>query len=148
MPATFSLDLRQRVVAAVDAGDATHAQVAVRFAVSLGWVRKLLGQRRRVGHVEPLGHRGGAPRRLDERAIEAVLAAVAAQPDIALEELRLRLRRRERVRVSVPTLYRVIEALGLPRKKRRSSPARPIEGRAACLPRSACARIDSGRRVG
>ncbi len=125
MPATYSLDLRRRVVAAVDAGGATQEQVAARFSVSLGWVRKLLGQRRRVGHVEPIGHRGGAPRRLDKRAVEAVRAAVAAQPDIALEELRLRLRRRERVRVSVPTLYRVIEALGLPRKKRRFSPAKP-----------------------
>ena len=127
MPATYSLDLRRRVVAAVDAGNATQAQVATRFSVSLGWVRKLLGQRRRVGHVEPIGHRGGPPRRLDERALEAVRAAVTAQPDIALEELRLRLRRRERVRVSVPTLYRVVEALGLPRKKRRSSPAKLIK---------------------
>ena len=117
MPATYSLDLRRRMVAAVDEGSATQEQVAVRFSVRLGWVRKLLGQRRRVGHVEPLGHRGGAPRRLDERAIEAVRAAVTRQPDIALEELRLRLRRCERVRVSVPTLYRMIERLGLPRKK-------------------------------
>ena len=124
MPATYSLDLRRRVVAAVDVGDATQEQVAARFAVSLGWVRKLLGQRRRVGHLEPLGHRGGAPRCLDERAVEAMRAAVTRQPDIALEELRLRLRRREQVRVSVPTLYRVIKALGLPRKKRPSSPAK------------------------
>ena len=131
MPATYSLDLRRRVVASVDAGDATQPQVAARFSVSLGWVRKLLGQRRRTGHIAPIGHRGGAPRRLDEHAIEAVRAAVTAQPDIALEELRLRLRRRERVRVSVPTLHRVIEALGLPRKKRRSWPARPTKQNAA-----------------
>ncbi len=108
------------MVAAVDAGKGTQEQIAARFAVSLGWVEKLLRQRRRVGHVEPLGHRGGAPRCLDERAVEAVRAAVAAQPDIALEELRLRLRRRERVRVSVATLGRLVAALGLPRKKRRS----------------------------
>ena len=125
MPATYSLDLRARVVAAVDAGGATHAQVAARWSVSLGWVRKLLAQRRRLGHIDPVGHRGGAKRRLDEPAIEAVRAAVAAQPDIALEELRLRLRRRERVKVSVPTLWRTLEALGLPRKKRRSSPGKP-----------------------
>ena len=136
MPATYSLELRRRVVAAADEGSATQEQVAVRFSVSLGWVRKLLGQRRRVGHVEPLGHRGGAPRRLDERAIEAVRAAVTRQPDIALEELRLRLRRSERVRVSVPTLYRVIEALGLPRKKRRSLPAKPTKKNAVLCARA------------
>lgn len=118
MPATYPEDLRRRVVVAVDAGDTTQAAVAMRFAVSVSWVKKLLRQRRRVGHVEPLGHHGGARRRLDERALEAVRLAVIAQPDIALEELRRHLRRRQSVRVSVPTLCRVVEALGLPRKKR------------------------------
>ena len=120
MPAAYSLDLRRRVVAAVDAGEGTQEQIAARFAVSLGWVEKRLRQRRRVGHVEPLGHRGGAPRRLDERGVAAVRAAVSAQPDIALVELRLRRRRQARLRVSVATLGWLVAALGLPRKKRRS----------------------------
>lgn len=119
MPATYSEDLRRRVVAAVDAGDTTQAAVATRFAVSVSWVKKLLRQRRRVGHVQPLGQRGGARRRLNDQALEAVRLAVTARPDIALEELRHHLRRRQDVRVSVPTLCRVVEALGLPRKKRR-----------------------------
>lgn len=120
MPATYSLDLRERVVAAVDAGEGTQPQIAARFAVSLGWVEKLLRQRRRAGHVAPLGHRGGAPRRVDAPALEWIRRLVTAQPDLALEELRLRLRRQARVRVSVSTLWRWIEALDLPRKKRRS----------------------------
>ena len=120
MPATYSLDLRRRVVAAVDAGEGTQEQIAARFAVSLGWVEKLLRQRRRVGHIEPIGHRGGAPRRLDEPTIEAVRKALRAQPDMALEELRLRLRRQTRVRVSISSLWRLIHTLDLPRKKRRS----------------------------
>lgn len=120
MPATYSEDLRRRVVAAVDASDTTQASVAKRFAVSVSWVKKLLRQRRRVGHVQALGHHGGARRRLDEQALATVRLAVTARPDIALEELRRLLRRRQGVRVSVPTLCRVVEALGLPRKKRRS----------------------------
>ena len=122
MPATYALDLRERVVATVDAGEGTPPQIAARFAVSLGWVEKLLRQRRRAGHIAPVGHRGGAPRWVDETALEAIRAAVTAPPDIALEELRLRLRlrRQARVRVSVSTLWRWVEALGLPRKKRRS----------------------------
>ena len=110
MPAVYSLDLRKRVVAAVDAGEGTQAQIAARFCVSLGWVEKLLRQRRRSGHIAPIGHRGGAPRRLDESALEAVRAAVTARPDIALEELRLR----------TSTLWHWSRVLGLPRKKRRS----------------------------
>ena len=120
MPAVYSLDLRERVVAAVDAGASTQEQIAARFSVSLGWVEKLLRQRRRTGHIAPLGHRGGAPRRLDEHAVAAVRAALHAQPDMALEELRLRLRRRARLRVSVSSLWRLINTLDLPRKKRRS----------------------------
>ena len=120
MPAVYSLDLRQRVVTAVDASEGTQAQIAARFSVSLGWVEKLLRQRRRAGHIAPIGHRGGAPRRLDESALAAVRAAVTAQPDIALEELRLRLRRQARLRVSTSTLWHWIKVLGLPRKKRRS----------------------------
>ena len=131
MPATYSLDLRERVFAAVDMGDGTQEQIAARFAVSLGWVEKLLRQRRRAGHIQPLGHRGGAPRRVDGPALEAIRATVAAQPDIALEELRLRLRRQACVRVSVSTLWRWVEALGLPRKKRRSLRARPTKPSAA-----------------
>ena len=124
MPAVYSLDLRERVVAAVDAGEGTQPQIATRFAVSLGWVEKLLRQRRRAGHIAPVGHRGGAVRRMDAPALEAIRAAVTAQPDIALEELRLRLRRQARIKVSVSTLWRWIEALDLPRKKRRSLPGR------------------------
>ena len=131
MPATYSLDLRQRVVAAVDAGGSTHAQVASRFAVSLGWVRKLLGQRRRTGEIKPVGHRGGARCRVNEHVLGLIHAAVAAQPDIALEELRAHLRRRTRVRVSISTLWRWVEALGLPRKKRRSLRAKPTRSNGA-----------------
>ena len=120
MPATYSLDLRQRVVAAVDGGEGTQEQIAARFSVSLGWVEKLLRQRRRTGHIAPVGHRGGAPRRLDEPAVAAVRAALAAQPDLALEELRLRLRRQGRVKISVSSLWRLIHTLDLPRKKRPS----------------------------
>lgn len=114
------LDLRRRVVAGVDAGEGTQEQIAARFSVRLGWVEKRLRQRRRTGHIKPIGHRGGAPRRLDEQSVETVRAAVAARPDLTLEELRLRLRRQARVRVSVSTLWRWVKALGLPRKKRRS----------------------------
>lgn len=71
MPATCSLDLRRGAVAAVDAEQDMQAQTAARFAVSLGWVEKLLHQRRRVSHVAPLGHRGGVPRRPDERGVAA-----------------------------------------------------------------------------
>ena len=38
----YSMDLRERVVAACDAGDDTREEIAARFSVSVAWVRRLL----------------------------------------------------------------------------------------------------------
>jgi transposase len=47
-----SLDLRRRVVEAVEAG-ASCAAVAARFAVSVSFVIKLMQRWRRTGSIEP-----------------------------------------------------------------------------------------------
>ncbi len=57
--ATLSLDLRQRIIKAYDRGDVTRDEVARRFEVSLGMVKKLLRQRSQIGTIEPLHHRSG-----------------------------------------------------------------------------------------
>ena len=57
----YSTDLRERVVAACDAGDATREQIAARFSVSVPWIRKLLRQRRETGSIEPKPRGGGRP---------------------------------------------------------------------------------------
>ena len=59
---TISLDLRTRIMDAVDKHDATQQQVADRFAVSLGFVKKLVRQRKLVGSIENLHHRAGRKR--------------------------------------------------------------------------------------
>lgn len=56
---SISLDLRERILAAYDAGEGTREAVAGRFRVSLGMVKKLLQQRRRTGDVRPQHHRSG-----------------------------------------------------------------------------------------
>ena len=38
----YSVDLRERVLAAVDAGEGTQQEIAERFRVSARWIRKLL----------------------------------------------------------------------------------------------------------
>ena len=48
----YSMDLRARVFAALDAGDPT-AVVADRFAVSRSWVRRLAQRRRENQEVGP-----------------------------------------------------------------------------------------------
>jgi len=60
------MDLRERMVAAYDGGDATREMVAGRFPVSVGTVKKLLQQRRAWGRsgrniIGPDASRGFCP---------------------------------------------------------------------------------------
>ena len=56
---TLSLDLRERILASDDGGEGTREEVAPRFRVSLGMVKKLLAQRRRTGEIAARQHRCG-----------------------------------------------------------------------------------------
>jgi len=51
---------------------------------------------------------------------------VAESPDVTLEELRERMKKQARVEVSVPTICRALQSLGLSRKKDYPSGRRPI----------------------
>ena len=85
---TLSLDLRTRILAAYDSGEGTREDVARRFRVSLGMVKKLLCQRQRTGDIAPR-HRfsGRKPRILGAHRRE-LRAALKKQPDLTLRELR------------------------------------------------------------
>ncbi|MFO7775835.1 MAG: hypothetical protein R6W89_08565 [Candidatus Hydrogenedentota bacterium] len=57
--ATISQDPRERIVAAYDGGAGTRRQIAERYNVSLGMVKKLLQQRRRTDDIRARHHRWG-----------------------------------------------------------------------------------------
>lgn len=118
MSAPYSLELRQRVVAAVDTGKESQAQVAARFGVSLGWIEGLLRQRRRLGHIAFLGHGGGYPHRVTPRAVEVIRAVVTAQPDVTLARLREAVQTQTGVQVGTTALWRWIKDLGLQRLRK------------------------------
>ena len=82
----YSQDLRDRVLAAVDAGGPVRA-VAPRFGVSVSYIYKALIRRRRSGEVSARGTRGRPPRKLGahERAVEAFMHA---RQDATLADLR------------------------------------------------------------
>src|SRR3954471_8654665 len=83
----YSIDLRERVVAACAAGDATREQVATRFSVSVAWIRKLLRQRRQTGSIGPKPHGGGHPRAFDDAADDRLRRAARDDADATLAEL-------------------------------------------------------------
>lgn len=123
----YSLDLRERVVAAYENGVETILEVAGRFEVSDSFIKKLLRRKRTTGEIAPIGHRGGQPKRLTDEHRKWLLKTVLAEPDITLGELQERLLAEKNLSVSVPTLCRELRALNLRRKKSRWSLVSGIE---------------------
>lgn len=111
----YSMDLRERVVAACDEGGATRERIAARFSVSLRWVRGLLKRRRETGSIAPKPRGGGRPAAFDAAAAGRLRAAVRADADATLEELG----RAAGVACSAAAVYRALDRLGITRKKSR-----------------------------
>jgi transposase len=81
----YSMDLRERIVAAVDAG-ASQSQVAERFEVSLRTVERFLARRRATGNLAPTEQRHG-PEPTVRRQLHAWLPArLKAAADATLAE--------------------------------------------------------------
>lgn len=116
----YSLDLRQRVLAAALRGDRTLPEVSALFGVSTYFVNQMLRLHRAGEDLAPRPHGGGHVPRLQARHHRLLRAAVAANNDSTLGELRDHLRTRARVTVSVATVSRALSKLGLPRKKKRA----------------------------
>jgi transposase len=115
MPAPMSLDLRQRIVAAVERGSSIR-EAARRFAVSPSAAIKLMQRVRTTGRAAPArygGHRRPllAPYEADLRRL------VEARPDITLAELQAELQRRLGVVAGLSTLHNALRRIGLRHKK-------------------------------
>ena len=121
----YSLDLRERVLALVDAAELPRAVIAELLGVSRRWMDKMISQRRRLGHLSPLGHAGGAVAKLDAAGREDLRAVWAAQPDASLAEMARALVAVGAPAISVPTVHQALAAMNLTRKKRRGAPRRP-----------------------
>jgi transposase len=90
----YPLELRQRIVEAVDQQRGTIAEIAEWFRVSERYVYQLLQLRRTSGELAPRPHGGGATAKLDEGKRLELAKLTAEFPDATLEELRQLLRRR------------------------------------------------------
>ena len=110
----YSIDLRERVAAAVDDGEGSQREIAATYRVSPSFVSRLLRRRREAGTLAPKPHGGGpAPslgpddrRRLDEMIRE--------QPDLTLKQLK----ERGGFTCSLKTLWFAVRRLDLTFKKK------------------------------
>jgi transposase len=119
---TLSLDLRERILASYDAHEGTREEVAVRFHVSLGMVKKLLQQRRHTGDIRPQHHRTGRKPKILEKHRQRFQRLLARRPDLTLEQLRLAVG----LTCSLPAIHYALASLNLTYKKRHSGPASRI----------------------
>jgi transposase len=111
----YSMDLRERVVAACDARDGTREQIAARFSVSASWIRDLLRRRRQTGSIAPKPRGGGRLPAFDGAAATRLREAVRADDDATLEELA----ETTGVACCPSAVHRALVRLGITRKKGR-----------------------------
>lgn len=111
---THSMDLRQRVMAAIDAKEGSQREIAQRFGVSGSFIVRLLQHRRKTGGLEPSPHGGGRSFSLDADARRRLAAMVRKQPDATLQKLKTF----GGFDCTLTTLWRTLRRMGLTRKKK------------------------------
>src|SRR4030095_4386522 len=116
---TLSLDLRERILGSYDSGEGTRDQIAHRFRVSLGMVKKLLQQRRRTGDIAPRHHLAGRKPKIVAAHRSEMRARLGKKPDLSLRELREAMA----LDCSLQAIHVVLAKMGLTYKKRRFAPA-------------------------
>src|SRR5712691_9755278 len=93
---SYSLDLRKRIVDAVERGVGTKRAIATLFGVHESFIYKLLRQKRERGDIAPLPHGGGASAQLTEPDLMVLTDLGAETPDATLEELCDQMKKRAR----------------------------------------------------
>jgi transposase len=110
----YSMDLRERIAAAVDHHEGSIRRIARTFRVSTSFIVRLLQRRRAAGTLAPAPHGGGPPPALGPDDHERLADLIREQPDATLDELK----RRGGFRCSLKTLWLALLRRRLTRKKK------------------------------
>jgi transposase len=121
MSQPLSLDLRQRVIAAIEGGLSCR-QAAERFGVSAASAIRWRSRQLEAGEIAPKRQGGDRRSRHIEAHARLILDAVAAKPDITLTELRDKLKDRGAA-ASVASLWRFFHRRKITLKRRRTPPS-------------------------
>lgn len=137
---SYSQDLRDRVLGAVDGGMAVR-QAAATFNVSIAYIYKALIRRRLTGDAGSNPNRGHPPRKLSGEQELALAAHIRSRPGITLAQARAWLQAEHGVELSAGAMWNAAKRLGLSFKKSAASgragqagrrrPAQVVEGSTA-----------------
>lgn len=111
----YSIDLRERVLRAVDQGE-PRSEIVRMLGVSLATIKRYLKQRRETGNVRPKVI-PGRPARKGAALQLGLLAQLEAHPDASLETHCQIWQNEHGMRVSTSMMSRLIEQGGWTRKK-------------------------------
>ena len=118
----YSMEYRRAVAKAYDECGSS-IEVADQFGYSRSWVRAVdPTTRRETGSLEPRPIKLPHNNKLDDDDLEQLAGLIRKTPDLTLGELAAALQ----TKVSVPTVWRATQTLGLVLKKSPSSPASRI----------------------
>ncbi len=115
---TLSLDLRERILGSYDRKEGTRIDIARRYRVSLGMVKKLLQQRRRTGDIGPRHRYSGRKPRILPVHEQQMRSLLVRKPDLTLKELRQAVA----LHCTLPAIHYALARMGLTYKKRHSTP--------------------------
>ncbi len=108
MAKALSIDLRERLVLAVDGG-MTRRSAARRYGVAASTAIKWVDQWRRTGNVEPRPRGGDLRSERIEAHADEVLALIEETPDLTLEEVAGHLDEAHGLKVSQSTVWRLLD---------------------------------------
>ena len=117
---TYPIELRTRVLNAVDSGAGTQKQIAEIFDVSVIWIQKLLHRRRYSGSIEPLPRTQGRKPAFNNERLQELDKLLENRCDMTLAEIQQHFK--GHVNCSHQAVSNAIKRLGWGYKKNRYEP--------------------------
>ena len=116
MARAYSLDLRERVVAAIEGGLSTH-QAAARFSIGISTAGAWARLKRSQGNVRP-GRQGKPKGSVLDGHADFILSVLEGKPDTTLDELVERLAAERAVRIVRTAVWKFLDRCDMTHKKR------------------------------
>lgn len=111
---TLTLEVRQQILNTYDRETATREEIASRFGVSLGMVKKLLQQRRHTGDIRPRHRFSGRKPKLLSLQRRQMKQLLINQPNLTMAQLRSA----AGLNCSLSAIHNALRAMRLTRKMR------------------------------
>ena len=118
MATALSIDLRSRVVTAVEGG-MSRRRAAARFGVSYSSAIRWVRQARETGDIAPKPQGGARRESIIDRHVDLVMDWIDAEPDLTLSEIAVRMEEETGYRPPPSVVHEFFQRHDVTHKKRR-----------------------------